>query len=60
MMYTSTRLHKHLPSNVLAQYNDNDVIDNDGVLWRHWHVRKNPSEMVLTFLYISSQPPFRF
>jgi len=23
-------------------------------------VRKNSSEMVLTFLYISSQPPFRF
>ena len=37
IMYTSTRLHTRLASNVRAQLrnaNDNDVIDNDGVLWR--------------------------
>ena len=46
MMYMSTHLHKHLPSNVVdaSPANDNDVIDNAGVLWCHWRVRKNPSE----------------
>jgi len=41
MMYTSTRLHKHLP---MYLRNDNDVIDNDGCGVTGvpcWRVRKN-------------------
>jgi len=45
MMYTSTRLRKHLPTYAVdvSLANDNDVIDNDGVLWHHWciFVQKN-------------------
>jgi len=43
MMYTSTRLHMRLPSNVRAQQtcaNDNDINDNDGMLWCVWKIHQ--------------------
>jgi len=67
IMLWCTRLHVYISTSLCtcavdaSPTNDNDVIDNAGVLWRHCRrVRKNSSETVLTFLYISSQPPFRF
>jgi len=64
IMLWCTRLYVYISTSLVmyvSPANDNDVIDNDGVLWRHCRrVQKNSSETVLTFLYISSQPHFDF
>ena len=44
IMLWCTRLHVYISTSLVMYLRSrrlpNDVIDNDGVLWRHWHVRK--------------------
>ena len=62
MMYTSIRLHKHLPVMYVRSRRLPMIMMSS--IMTAWcgvtGVCGNPSKTVLTFLYISPQPPFQF
>jgi len=65
IMLWCTRLHVYIHTSLVTYVrsrldktpaNDNNVIDNDGVLWHHWRVRKSIGNGVNIFAHLSSTP----